>query len=260
MTHLCASMPLCAYLELSAITRETGRNHIWTVIASLSLCPLYDGKLFEGERLQVIYKVNPRNKPDGEKAGWDEKKKGGSNVRIQWKSASFEGWGWKHAPSVLLPFLNPRGNSLSVAETLPSVVGPAVLSRPIHIKEHQLLPTDTMLSPTSHFVSSWIDLWFCFVSFSEASGTRKVQSASLLSAQDYYKTWCLAHHGINLCNKSLHCAKALELGRKKDICFSSGNWESSSVLHVSPLVFMKPWTVNRYLVSLHFSRKTVGVK
>lgn len=240
-THLCASVPRCAHLELSAITRDTGRNHIGTVIASLSLCPLYDGKLFEGERLQVIYKVNPRNKPEwGE--GWLRwEKKRGSNLRIQWKSASFEGWGWKHAPSVLLPFLNPIRSSLSVWRRLCLLrLDQPCWADQFTSKSISFCPLRTMWSPTPHFVSSWIDLWFCFVSFSEASGTRKVQSASLLSAQDYYKTWFLAHHGIHLCNKYLHCAKALELGRKKDICFSSGNWESRSVLHVSPLVFMKP--------------------
>lgn len=109
MTHLCASMPLCAHLELSAVTRETGRNHIWTVIASLSLCPLYDGKLFEGERLQVIYKVNPRNKPEwGE--GWLRwEKKGGQIWEYSENQLALKGEGGNMPLRYCSPFWIPEG-------------------------------------------------------------------------------------------------------------------------------------------------------
>lgn len=77
MTQLCACMPLSAYLGLSTITLETGRNHIWTVSASLSLSPFMMGNSLKEKGSRSFTRSIQETNQSGEKAGWDEKKKGG---------------------------------------------------------------------------------------------------------------------------------------------------------------------------------------
>ena len=95
----------------------------------------------------------------------------------------------------------------------------------------------------------------------------------LFITQDYHKTWSVARHGINLCDKYLvcayrvcigHCAKTHRLGRKEDMCLPLRGRESrdkqtlfSMSLHLS----FRNWTASWHLVSTRFSRKTLwGVK